>query len=163
VEEAMKESVAVAAKGRRFVDHVRARLDFSKDSESSGSRAAIGAAQGGWRSAAEELREELGEGPREQLEEDDGEERGPDGNHGVRGTAERDATEAREEAPRYLMELMRNWGQMRANDDGWPVFDGELSAIYVVSLDVVEHRSVLQESLDYGGQHLSHCLCSHDW
>ncbi len=55
VEEAMKESVAVAAKGRRYVDHVRARLDFSKDSESSGSKAAAGAAPGGWRTAAEEL------------------------------------------------------------------------------------------------------------
>jgi hypothetical protein len=60
VEEAMKESCAVAAKGRRFVDHVRARLDFSKDSESSGSRAAAGAVQDGWRTAAEELGEELG-------------------------------------------------------------------------------------------------------
>ena len=59
VEEAMKESVAMAAKGRRFVDHVRARLDFSKDSESSGSRVVAGAAQGGWQTAAEELGEEL--------------------------------------------------------------------------------------------------------
>jgi hypothetical protein len=49
VEETMKETVAVAAKGRRFVDHVRARLNFSKDSESSGSRAAVGAAWEGGR------------------------------------------------------------------------------------------------------------------
>ncbi len=47
VEEALKESVAIAAKGRRYVDHVRARLDFSKDSESSSSKAAAGAAPGG--------------------------------------------------------------------------------------------------------------------
>jgi hypothetical protein len=59
VEETIKETVAVAAKGRRFVDHVRARLDFSKDSESSSSRAAVGAAPGGWQTAAEELGEEL--------------------------------------------------------------------------------------------------------
>jgi hypothetical protein len=57
VEETIKETVVVAAKGRRFVDHVRARLDFSKDSESSSSRAAIGAAPGGWQTAAEELGE----------------------------------------------------------------------------------------------------------
>jgi F0F1-type ATP synthase membrane subunit b/b' len=63
VEETMKETAAVAAKGRRFVDHVRARLDFSKDSESSGSRAAMGAISGGWQTAAEELGEELEEEP----------------------------------------------------------------------------------------------------
>jgi hypothetical protein len=68
VEEAMKESVAVAAKGRRYVDHVRARLDFSKDSESSGSRVATGVAPGGWRTAAEELGEELGEEFEEEAE-----------------------------------------------------------------------------------------------
>ncbi len=120
VEEAMKESIAVAAKGRRFVDHVRARLDFSKDSESSSSRAATGVAQGGWRTAAEELGEELGE----ELEEEDREERRPVGNLGVSSTTGRDTTGTGEEAPRYLMEFMRNFGQMRANDDGWPVFDG---------------------------------------
>jgi hypothetical protein len=116
VEEAMKESIAVAAKGRRFVDHVRARLDFSKDSESSGSRAATGVAQGGWRTAAEELGEEL--------EEEDGEERRPVGNFGVSSTTGRDTTGTGEEAPRYLMEFMRNFGQMRANEIGWPVLDG---------------------------------------
>jgi hypothetical protein len=70
VEEALKESVAVAARGRRYVDHVRARLDFSKDSESSSSKAAAGATPGGWQTAAEELGEEaeepgrVAEGPR---------------------------------------------------------------------------------------------------
>jgi hypothetical protein len=35
VEEAMKESVVMATKGRRYVDHVKTRLEFgSKDSES---------------------------------------------------------------------------------------------------------------------------------
>ncbi len=55
VEEAMKESVAIAARGRRYVDHVKTRLDFSKDSESGSSKAAVGAAPGGWQTAAEEL------------------------------------------------------------------------------------------------------------
>jgi hypothetical protein len=61
VEEAIKESVAIAAKGRRYVDHVKTRLDFSKDSESGSSKAAVGAAPGGWQTAAEELGEELRE------------------------------------------------------------------------------------------------------
>jgi len=120
VEEAMKESVAVAAQGRRYVDHVRARLDFSKDSESSGSRVAVGAAQGGWQTAAEELGEEVGEEPPVNVEE-----RGrPTGNLGAGNAREREATGGGEAAPRYLMEFMRSFGQMRANDEGWPTFDG---------------------------------------
>jgi hypothetical protein len=50
MEEAVKESVMMATKGRRYVDHVKTRLDFgSKDSVSSGSKAAGGAAPGGGR------------------------------------------------------------------------------------------------------------------
>jgi hypothetical protein len=119
VEEAIKETVAAAAKGRRYVDHVRARLDFSKDSESSSSRAAAGAVPGGWRTAAEELGEEL-----EELEEGD---MGREGlaAEPVTGRAPTgEATEAGGAAPRYLVEFMRSFGQMRANDSGWPTFDG---------------------------------------
>jgi hypothetical protein len=65
----MKESVAVAAKGRRYVDHERARLDFSKDSESSSSKTAVGVAPGGWQTAAEELGEALEEEFGEETEE----------------------------------------------------------------------------------------------
>jgi hypothetical protein len=110
VEEAMKEMVAVAARGKRFVDHVRARLDFSKDSESSGSRVAAGTAPGGWQTAAEELGEEL---------------------EGEDGGQEEPATEpagetarTKEAAPNYLVEFIRSCSQMRANDSGWPTFDG---------------------------------------
>ncbi len=46
MEEALRESVAIATKGRRYVDHVKTRLDFSKDSESGRSKAAAGAATG---------------------------------------------------------------------------------------------------------------------
>jgi hypothetical protein len=120
VEEAMRESVAVAAKGRRFVDHVRARLDFSKDSESSGSRAAAGVAQGGWQTAAEELGEELAEEPQEDAEEGGR----PAGDLRAGDAVEGDTAGFGEAAPRYLMEFMRSFGQMRANDDGWPTFDG---------------------------------------
>jgi hypothetical protein len=118
VEEAMRESIAAVTKGRRYVDHVRARLDFSKDSESSSSKAAAGAAHGGWQTAAEELGEELEVEPEEEepgrLAE--GLEAG--------GELERETTGSRGAAPRYLVEFMRNFGQMRANDSGWPTFDG---------------------------------------
>jgi hypothetical protein len=120
VEEALKESVAVAAKGRRYVDHVRACLDFSKDSESSSSKAAAGAALGGWQTAAEELGEALEEEFGEEIEEPgrpaEGAETGDE--------PEGEATGIRGAAPRYLVEFMRNFGQMRANDSGWPTFDG---------------------------------------
>ncbi len=120
VEEAMKETVAVAAKGRRYVDHVRARLDFSKDSESSGSRAAAGAAPGGWRTAAEELGEEL----EEELGEEDREpERAATGS-AIGGEPGEGATRTGGTGSRYLVEFMRSFGQMRANDSGWPTFDG---------------------------------------
>jgi hypothetical protein len=116
VEEAIRETVAVAAKGRRFVDHVRARLDFSKDSESSSSRAAIGAGPGGWQTAAEELGEELEGGDEEQEE--------PVTEPGRDQEPAEEAVRARGAAPRYLVEFMRSFGQMRANDSGWPTFDG---------------------------------------
>jgi hypothetical protein len=41
------------------------------------------------------------------------------------GSAE-EATRAGGTGPRYLVELMRSLGQMRANDSGWPTFDGRL-------------------------------------
>jgi hypothetical protein len=120
VEEALKESVAVAAKGRRYVDHVRARLDFSKDSESSSSKAAAGATPGGWQTAAEELgdtlEEELGEETEEPGRLAEGLETG--------NVPEGEATETKGAVPRYLVEFMRSFGQMRANDSGWPTFDG---------------------------------------
>jgi hypothetical protein len=120
VEEALKESVAVAAKGRRYVDHVRARLDFSKDSESSGSRAAAGAAPGGCQTAAEEL----GEALEEEFGEETGEPGRPTGGFETGDEPEGETPGTRDAAPRYLVEFMRNFGQMRANDSGWPTFDG---------------------------------------
>jgi hypothetical protein len=116
VEEALKESVAVAAKGRRYVDHVRARLDFSKDSESSSSKAAAVAAPGGWQTAAEELGEALEEELGEEAER-------PGGLAGDASTSGVLEEESRGAAPRYLMEFMRSFGQMRANNSGWPTFD----------------------------------------
>jgi hypothetical protein len=102
MEEAMRESVAIATRGRRYVDHVKTRLDFSKDSESGSSKAATGAATGGWQTAAEELGEVLM------------------GSSKSEGEAERPAGVA----PRDLLDFMRGFGHMQANDSGWPVFDG---------------------------------------
>ncbi len=102
----MKESVAIATRGRRYVDHMKTCLDFSKDSESGSSKAAVGAASRGWQTAAEEL----GEAPVEGGEPGDESEDEVEGTEGV--------------APRYLVDFMRSFGQMQANDSGWPTFDG---------------------------------------
>jgi hypothetical protein len=110
MEEAMKESVAIATKGRRYVDHVKTRLDFSKDSESGSSKAAAGAAPGGWQTAAEEL----GEVFEEDGESDDESEDEAERTAGV--------------APRDLLDFMRGFGHMQANDSGWPVFDGRYAS-----------------------------------
>ncbi len=58
VEQAIQDSVMMAQKGRRYVDHVKAQLEFiSKDSESGSYKGATGegAVPGQWRTAAEEL------------------------------------------------------------------------------------------------------------
>jgi hypothetical protein len=110
VEEAMRESVAIATRGRRYVDHVKTRLDFSKDSESGSSKAATGAAAGGWQTAAEELGEVLTESSESDDESED--------------EAERTAGVA----PRDLLDFMRGFGHMQANDSGWPVFDGRYAS-----------------------------------
>jgi hypothetical protein len=71
MEEAMKESIVIATKGRRYVDHVKTCLDFSKDSESGSSKAAAGTAPGGWQTAAEELGEASGEDSESEDEEEE--------------------------------------------------------------------------------------------
>ncbi len=106
MEEAMKESVVIATKGMRYVDHVKTCLDFSKDSESGSSKAAVGAAPGGWQTAAEELGEVFEE---ESESEDEAEE--------TTGVASGD-----------LLDFLRGFGHMQANDSGWPVFDGRYAS-----------------------------------
>jgi hypothetical protein len=103
VEEAMKESVVIATKGRRYMDHVKTRLEFgSKDSDSSSYKGAAGAAPGRWQTAAEELGEES-----ESEDEVDG----------AQGVSSGD-----------LLDFMRGFGHMQANDSGWPVFDGRYAS-----------------------------------
>ncbi len=105
VEQAIQDSVMMAQKGRRFMDHVKTRLEFiSKDSDSSSYKGATGegAVPGQWRTAAEELGEE--DGSEEEMEEPYG---------------------ADSES---LLDVMRGWGQLKANDSGWPTFDGRYAS-----------------------------------
>ncbi len=103
VEEAIQESVVMARKGRRYVDHVKTRLEFgSKDSEASSYKDAVGAAPGRWQTAAEELGEER---------------KSEDEAGGPPGVSSGD-----------LLNFMRGFGHMQANDSGWPVFDGRYAS-----------------------------------
>ncbi len=70
VEQAIQDSVMMAQKGKRYVDHMKARLEFiSKDSESGSYKGPTGegAMPGQWQTAAEELGKEDGE--EEEMEE----------------------------------------------------------------------------------------------
>jgi hypothetical protein len=101
VEEAIQESVVIAKRGRRYVDHVKTRLEFaSKDSESGSYKGATagGAAAGRWQTVAEELGEE---------DESEDEAGGPCG-----------------ASSGGLLDIMGGFGHMRANDSGWPTFNG---------------------------------------
>jgi hypothetical protein len=119
VEEAMKESVVMATKGRRYVDHVKTRLEFgSKDSESDSYKGATGAAPGRWQTAAEELGEELGD--------ELGEELGEVFEEGSESEGEED--EAHGVSSGDLLDFMRGFGHMQANDSGWPAFDGRYAS-----------------------------------
>jgi hypothetical protein len=107
VEEAMKESVVMATKGWRFVDHVKTHLEFgSKDSESGSYKAATGAAPGRWQTAAEELGEVFEEESESEDEED----------------------EAQVMTSGDLLDFMRGFGHMQANDSGWSAFDGRYTS-----------------------------------
>jgi hypothetical protein len=95
----------MAQKGRLYMDHVKARLEFiSKDSESGSYKGATGegAMPGQWRTAVEELGEE--DGLEEEMEEPYG--AGSEG----------------------LLDVMHGWGQLRAIDSGWPTFDGRYTS-----------------------------------
>jgi hypothetical protein len=87
------------------VDHVKTRLEFiSKDSESGSYKGATGegVVPGQWRTAAEELGEK--DGLEEEMEEPYG------------------------AGSESLLDVMRGWGQLKANDRGWPTFDGRYAS-----------------------------------
>ncbi len=100
VEEAIQESVMMAKRGRRYMDHVKTWLEFiSKDSESGSYKEVTGegAAPGRWQTAAEELGEE---------DESEDEEEGPYG-----------------ASSGGLLDIMRGFGHIQSNDSGRPTFD----------------------------------------
>jgi hypothetical protein len=87
------------------VDHVKTRLEFtSKDSESSSYRGATGggAAPGRWQMAAEELGEE--------------------------DESEDEAEELYGASSEGLLDIMRGFGHIQANDSSWPTFDGRYAS-----------------------------------
>jgi hypothetical protein len=95
----------MAQKGKRYVDHVKARLEFiSKDSVSGSYKGPTGegAMPGQWWTAAEELGEE--------------------------DRVEEEVEEAYGAGPESLVDVMRGWGQLKANDSGWPMFDGRYAS-----------------------------------
>ncbi len=101
VELTIQDSVKMAEKGKRYVDHVRARLEFiSADSESGSYQGPTGkgAAPSQWRSAAEEL------GDEDKM------------------------AETNRAGPEGLVSILRGWGQLKANDSGWPTFDGRYAS-----------------------------------
>jgi F0F1-type ATP synthase membrane subunit b/b' len=101
VEQAIQDSVMMAEKGKRYVDHVKARLEFiSKYSESGSYKGPMeeGAMPGQWQTAAEELGEE------------------------------NEVEETNRAGPESLVDVMRGWGQLKANDCGWLTFDGQYAS-----------------------------------
>jgi hypothetical protein len=101
VEQAIQDCIKMAEKGKRYVDHVKARLEFiSADSESGSYKGPTGkgAVPSQWRSAAEELGDED------------------------------KVVEASRAGPEGLASVLRSWGQLKANDSGWPTFDGRYAS-----------------------------------
>ncbi len=87
MEQAIQDSVMMAQKRKRYVDHVKARLEFiSKDSESGSYKGPTGegAMPGQWQTAAEELGEE--------------------------DRAEEEVEEAYGAGSESLLDVMHNWG-----------------------------------------------------
>ncbi len=101
VEQAVQDSIKMEEKGKRYVEHVRAWLEFiSADSESGSYKGPTGkgAMANPWRSAAEELGEEDG------------------------------TVETSKVGHEGLASVIRCWGQLKANDSGWLTFDGRYTS-----------------------------------
>jgi hypothetical protein len=101
VEQAVQDSIKMVEKGKWNVEHVRARLEFiSADLESGSYKGPTGkgATANPWRSAVEELGEE-------------------------------DRTvETSKVGHEGLASVLRSWGQLKANDSGWPTFEGRYAS-----------------------------------
>jgi hypothetical protein len=94
-QQAVQDSIKIMEEGKRYIGHVRARLEFlSTDSESGSYKGPAGTEATAWHQAPEELNE------RSRME------------------------EGSTTAPSDLVSILRGWGQLRANNSGWPTFDG---------------------------------------
>jgi hypothetical protein len=95
----VQDSIKIVEEGKRHLGHVRARLEFlSADSESGSYKGPAGAEAGAWRQAP-------------------GEPRG-------RGRMGEDNMAASND----LVTVLRGWRQLKANDSGWPAFDGRYAS-----------------------------------
>ncbi len=113
VEQAIQDSVKMAEKGKRYVDHVRARLEFiSTDSESGSYKGPTGkgAVPNQWRTAAEELGDED------------------------------KVTETSRVGPEGLVSVLRGWGQLKANNSSWPTFDGRYASYPRFKRELIAYR-----------------------
>ncbi len=113
LEQAIQDSVMIVEKGKRYVDHVRARLEFiSKDSESGSYKgpAGEGTMPSQWRTAAEELGDED------------------------------EVVETRRAGPESLTNVLHSWGQLKANDSGWPTFDGRYASYLRFKREWITYR-----------------------
>jgi hypothetical protein len=129
VELAIQDSVMMAQKSKRYVDHVKARLEFiSKDSESGSYKGPTGegAMPGQWRTAAEELGEEDEE--------------------------EEEMEEAYGASSESLLDLMRGWGQLKANDSGWPKFDGRYATYPRFKKEWIAYRETYHSAVNKPGR-----------
>jgi hypothetical protein len=96
-EQAVQDSAKIVEEGKQYVEHIRARLEFiSGDSESGSYKGPTqrGAEARPWRQPVEEP----GEVTR--------------------------AAETSKGEPEGLASILLEWGQLRANDNGWLIFDG---------------------------------------
>jgi hypothetical protein len=85
--------------GKRYLGHVRTRLEFlSADSESGSYKGPARTEASAWRQAPGEPKD--------------------------RGRMEEDSTAA----PSDLISVLRGWGQLKANNSGWPTFDGQYAS-----------------------------------
>jgi hypothetical protein len=100
-EQAVQDSIKIVEEGKRYVGHVRARLEFlSADSESGSYKGptGTGVAANPWRQ--------------------------PVGRPGERSRTEEDSMTG----PDSLVNVLRGWGQLKANDSGLPTFDGRYAS-----------------------------------
>jgi hypothetical protein len=100
-EQAVQDSIKMVEEGKRYVEHVRARLEFiSADSESGSYKGPTGkgAVAKPWRQPVREPGEE------------------------------NRTLEASRGGPEGLADVLRGWGQLKANDSGWLTFDGRYAS-----------------------------------